>query len=111
LLGGVALNGYFSHLGEGIRSLFIASEPGKLQTGGLHRRVRHPLYSATLLLIWGFWLLVPEVNILETVGLLTLYIVVGIRFEERKLVRIYGEDYRDYRRKVPGLIPRLFRRK
>lgn len=36
---------------------------------------------------------------------MTLYLVVGSYLEERKLVLEYGEMYRRYQQKVPGLIP------
>ena len=35
----------------------------------------------------------------------TLYILVGIQFEERKLLKEFGQAYADYRRGVPMLIP------
>ena len=36
---------------------------------------------------------------------MTLYIVIGLWFEERSLVRELGQDYIAYQRKVPMLIP------
>ena len=35
----------------------------------------------------------------------SLYLVVGAAFEERGLLRLYGADYADYRRRVPAFIP------
>jgi protein-S-isoprenylcysteine O-methyltransferase Ste14 len=35
----------------------------------------------------------------------TAYILIGIWFEERDLVNMFGEKYRDYRRQVSMLIP------
>jgi hypothetical protein len=37
----------------------------------------------------------------------TLYIAVGVRFEERDLRREVGRAYQDYARRVPAVIPRL----
>jgi protein-S-isoprenylcysteine O-methyltransferase Ste14 len=43
-------------------------------------------------------------------GAATVYILVGIQFEEHDLVQFLGEDYDDYRRRVPMFIPFLKRR-
>jgi protein-S-isoprenylcysteine O-methyltransferase Ste14 len=37
--------------------------------------------------------------------MMTLYFFIGSQFEERKLIRYHGEQYRRYRELVPGLIP------
>ena len=36
---------------------------------------------------------------------ITLYFAIGSRLEERKLVAEFGESYRRYQRRVPGLVP------
>jgi protein-S-isoprenylcysteine O-methyltransferase Ste14 len=36
-----------------------------------------------------------------------VYFWIGSIFEERKLVREFGDTYRDYQRRVPRLLPRL----
>ncbi len=80
------------------------AEPGTLIVTGLYRWVRHPLYTAGLLLIW----LTPVMttSILALNLSLTLYIIVGSRLEERRLLAEFGQAYADYQAAVPGLIPR-----
>ncbi len=75
-----------------------------LVTSGLNRRVRHPLYLGLLLLVWGD---VHAPFTLATAFFATLYVLIGIHFEERKLRRLYGASYEAYRAAVPMLIPRL----
>lgn len=71
---------------------------------GLYRCVRHPLYTVGLFFIWLMPIMTTN---LFTVNLcLTLYIIVGIYFEERKLVRDFGDSYVSYRRSTPMLVPR-----
>ena len=33
------------------------------------------------------------------------YLVIGTAFEERKLRRLYGQAYEDYRARVPAFVP------
>lgn len=40
----------------------------------------------------------------------TVYIVIAVQLEERDLVESIGDQYRDYRREVPMLVPRPRRR-
>ena len=74
-----------------------------LVTSGLNGVVRHPLYLGLLLLLWGD---VHAPFTLTTAFFATLYVLIGIRFEERKLRRLYGTTYDAYRAAVPMLIPR-----
>jgi protein-S-isoprenylcysteine O-methyltransferase Ste14 len=37
--------------------------------------------------------------------LLSLYILIGVRHEERDLLRVFGDEYRSYQAAVPMLIP------
>ena len=87
----------------GLRQLGEEEKTGPLITGGLYRYVRHPLYTFSLTFLW----LVPRMTLNSFVVYLslTLYILVGIFFEERKLVRAFGEDYENYRSETPMLIP------
>ena len=68
----------------------------------LHRHVRHPWYALGLLFLWT-----RDMNAawLVTAASLTLYLVVGSRLEENKLIALYGEAYRRYRRQVPAFLP------
>lgn len=106
---GLLQTGVWSFLG--LRQLFqpaVEDQP-VLVVRGLYRWVRHPLYTAGLLLIW--LLPVMTANLLALNLGLTLYIVVGAMFEERKLLGEFGQAYQDYQRRVPMLVPFLGREK
>jgi protein-S-isoprenylcysteine O-methyltransferase Ste14 len=88
----------------GLRQAFggSASEPA-LRSPLLYRWVRHPLYFGMLLAFWS----APTMSAghLLFSSLLTVYILIGVRHEERDLVRVFGEEYRRYQAAVPMLIP------
>jgi methanethiol S-methyltransferase len=105
LLIGLRQTGISSFIG--LRQLFLPEDtsPPRLTTDGLYRYVRHPLYTAGLVFIW----LLPIMtwNLLALNIGLTLYIIIGAYFEERKLLREFGETYAEYRRRTPMLVPGL----
>lgn len=78
-----------------------------LLTGGWHRYVRHPLYTGGIIVLIGYLLAAPTIAHAITVGCGLLYLYVGTLFEERKLVRQFGEAYRQYQQQTPMLIPKL----
>ena len=78
----------------------------RLHISPLQRYVRHPWYSLALVILWTRDM---DTNLLVTATIITLYFVIGSRLEERKLLVFHGEAYREYRRRVPGLVPRPWR--
>ncbi len=75
----------------------------KFVTPGPYNYVRHPLYVGFLLAFWA----APTMTVAHLVFALvvTIYVLVAVQLEERDLVADHGEDYRNYRRRVPMLIP------
>ena len=100
-----ALKG-FDPLGLGPIRAHLAGRserPARFVVRGPYRWVRHPLYSCVIVLIWSS----PDVTtdrLLFDV-LWTAWICTGAVLEERDLVAEFGDAYRDYRRKVPMLVP------
>ena len=80
----------------------VLTETGKLDTRGILGITRHPWYLATIMLIWARTL---DISALITNIILTIYLIVGTVLEEGKLLREYGEDYREYQEKVSMLFP------
>lgn len=77
-----------------------------LATSGVNGFVRHPLYLGLLLILWGA---AASPFMLATAAFATLYIRIGVHFEERKLLVLYGSAYARYRSLVPMLWPRFGR--
>ena len=79
--------------------------PEPLKDSAAYRLVRHPLMASFLLTFW----IAPRMtwgHALFAAGM-SAYILIGIAFEERDLVRVFGTTYESYRARVPMLIPRL----
>ncbi len=87
--------------------LGFAEESSEFKTEGILKFVRHPIYSGLCLVTVGFFLFIPNIPTLISCVSIFLYLPIGIYLEEKKLIGIYGELYRDYKRNVPALIPRL----
>ncbi len=74
---------------------------------GPYRWVRHPIYVGWLFVFWVTPTMTWSHFVLSS--LITAYILIAIRFEERDLVDHFGPSYEAYRDRVPALIPRLRR--
>ncbi len=77
------------------------------RTPAAYRYVRHPIYTGWLIILWAAPVMTISHLVIAT-GL-TLYIVLGVRFEEEDLARRMPY-YEQYRRKVPMLLPSWRRR-
>lgn len=104
LVGLRALGSYDLGLFAGTKQLRgeVTDGDEPLATRGLHRYVRHPLYSALFLCLWG---LADDPLSLATAIWGSLYTLIGTYFEERKLLALYGQAYADYRSRVPAFFP------
>lgn len=81
--------------------------PVKFVEPRLYQVVRHPLYLGLLMAFWA----APHMTVTHLVFALgtTAYILVGANLEERDLAEAHPQ-YRDYKRRVPMLVPFLKRR-
>ena len=100
----VCIQKYFISL-SGIRRLVHPGETPVLMITGIHRYVRHPLYAGTFLFIWGLFIFMPYSSLLISSFIITVYTLIGIRFEEEKLVKEFGLSYLEYKNRVPKIIP------
>lgn len=92
----------------GLRQVWLylrGQEYKKLEfvTPGPYKHIRHPLYLGWLFAFWA----TPTMTAAHLVFALatTAYILIAIRLEERDLVDLHGEAYKNYREEVPMLLP------
>jgi protein-S-isoprenylcysteine O-methyltransferase Ste14 len=78
-------------------------EPPTFKERLFYRWVRHPLMLGFLIAFWA----TPTMSRghLLFAAVTTAYILIAIQIEERTLVQLHGDHYRDYQRRVPMLVP------
>jgi protein-S-isoprenylcysteine O-methyltransferase Ste14 len=84
---------------------------GKLLKDGIYRVVRHPRYLSAGLAVIAVALFVDYVGLYVLILLLFPLGYPMLVFEERDLIDRFGEEYRQYQREVPQLLPRWRRAK
>lgn len=91
------------------RNLTGSAEPADdFRTPGFYRLVRHPIYTGFFLAFWATPMM--TVGHLLLADGMTVYILIGISYEERDLMARFGDRYAEYRGKVGMLIPGLGKR-
>ena len=85
--------------------VFTTPKPMVVDTG-VYAHVRHPMYLGSILLYVGFW-----VCTLSLLSLIPLFaVIIGYNYlasdEERILIEAFGDDYLEYKKRVPKWIPR-----
>lgn len=89
-------------------SLEIRAEHA-LVTGGVYRRLRHPMYTSFLAIALAQAFLVPNWvgGLAGLVGFAALYLP-RVGKEERMMVETFGEDYARYMQRTKRLVPFLY---
>ncbi len=74
----------------------------RFKIGVWHRFVRHPWYFFLLVILWT-----REMDLFQLTLylMISIYLIIGSRLEDAKLVAYYGPCYQRYLRLVPGLFP------
>jgi protein-S-isoprenylcysteine O-methyltransferase Ste14 len=103
VLGGISVlqTGLFEFVG--FKQVLVGEPKDTLKTKGLYKHVRHPLYTLGVIFLW----LSPSMsqNMAALYFAFTLYFIFGAMVEERKLERVFGEAYREYRARTPMFVP------
>ncbi len=83
-----------------------------LCTSGPYAYTRNPLYLGSLFILAGLCVAANNVYLTAAAALLATFVYIfTVRSEENVLLGLFGEDYEAYRRSVPRLVPRPWRRR
>lgn len=77
-----------------------------LITNGMYKYSRHPVYFFSIL----FLSLRPAMDLFYLTFLLCMicYFYIGSFYEEKKLIRNFGDKYLEYKKSVPRIFPKIF---
>jgi protein-S-isoprenylcysteine O-methyltransferase Ste14 len=78
-----------------------------MKTGGILQYMRHPIYAGTILIVMGFFLYIPNLPTLVSCLCTFAYLPIGIYLEEKKLIKQFGDQYVEYRKRVPAVFPKV----
>ena len=82
----------------------------KLASTGAYSLVRHPLYLGNFLILGGFTLACANLWVVAlVVAFFLFYYPAAIRYEDRKLESIFGDEWREWSRGRPAMLPTRFR--
>jgi protein-S-isoprenylcysteine O-methyltransferase Ste14 len=93
---------------DGWRKIHVARREGTLVTSGIYSKIRHPQYTGLFVILFGegivHW---PTVVSVVAFPIIVVSYTLLARKEERDMLREFGDEYREYMRRVPMLIPRF----
>jgi protein-S-isoprenylcysteine O-methyltransferase Ste14 len=95
----------WGHMVLGWRTHFPSMQD-TLVRHGIYAHVRHPIYAGMFLMFFGLILLNPTLPVAVASTVAMAFFIIMARLEEIDLMQRMP-DYHEYKRKVPGFIPRV----
>lgn len=85
-----------------------SNQDAKLIISGIYHYVRHPLYTGIFFLLLGLFLWKPSIAVILFSITTIVYIEIGSRLEEQKLIDYFGQSYIDYRKQAKRYFPFIY---
>lgn len=82
----------------------------KIVKWGVYAKVRHPIYSANIVLAWGIFFFYSDWRVFASALWLTVVLFFWMKLEEKYLIKKFGKGYKQYMDEVPMFIPKIFSR-
>lgn len=91
-------------------------ETGRLQTmeghqlvrDGLYKHIRHPLYLGETVRNFGLVTIFSSIYGISLISVATIFVAFRIRMEERMLIQVFGDEYREYQKNTKKIIPYVY---
>jgi len=100
----------FRALGSALTPTPVPIADAGLRTNGLYAYVRHPMYSAVLLLVVGYLVAFGSLWSVGVALALIVFFWLKSRWEDRLLAAAYGAEWTTWAAQTGALIPRRRRR-
>jgi protein-S-isoprenylcysteine O-methyltransferase Ste14 len=98
------------HLGKNFSSKLAIYEDHKLIKTGPYKFVRHPMYTAFIMLHNAIFLITANWFFgIIWIGGITILILLRVRREEKMLISVFGEEYESYIDNTGSLLPNLIK--
>ena len=78
---------------------------------GVYSKVRHPIYSADIILACSIFLYYPDLRFFIGAILLVLVMIFWIHIEEKILIEKFRDQYIDYQKNTPKIFPKFIKNK
>ncbi|MHA2184305.1 MAG: methyltransferase family protein [Promethearchaeota archaeon] len=81
--------------------------PEKIVNTGIYSKIRHPQYFGAILAHLGFSILLSSLySVLSSPFIIVLIYIISWK-EEKELLAEFGQEYEEYKKKVPMLVPKI----
>lgn len=92
------------------QAIYSADKVENIIQEGVYGIIRHPIYAADIVLFWGIFLHWPLLRVFMCALWATLMLIFWMKLEEITLEQKFGHVYSDYKKKVPMVLPRFWKK-
>lgn len=84
---------------------FIGKAPSedKFVVPSMYKFSRHPMYLGVLIVLWATPTMTMGHFLMASIW--SIYVFIGIGYEERDMLARFGKQYQDYMQRVPQILP------
>lgn len=107
ILSNILIVAGFVLLSASWKVLFSAQKKSAIAVTGPYARIRHPQYMGFIIIMFGFLLQWPTIVTLAMFPILVIMYARLALWEEKEMVKTFGEEYQRYRERTPAFIPRF----